>query len=80
MALQPMYRSGDAPASGLKGAMGGPMEQTAGSTTWSVRGGLTDADDTSCSAHCAGTCSAAGGPINARGVRAFQPAGPSHHV
>ena len=75
-----MHRSGNTPASGLKGGMGGPMEQTAGSTTWSVRGGLTDADDTSCSAHCAGTFRAAGGPMNARGVRAFQPAGPSHHV
>lgn len=78
--MQPLDTSGGTPASGLKGAMGGPMEQAAGSITGSVRGGLTDADDTSCSAHCAGTFRAAGGPMNARGARAFQPARPSHHM
>ena len=78
--MQPKDRSGTTPASGLKGAMAGPIEQTAGSTTWSVRGGLTEADDTSCSAHCAGTFRAAGGPTNATGVRAFQPAFPSCHM
>lgn len=50
------------------------MEQAKGSTTELVRGGLTEADDMSCSAHSAGTFRAAGGPRKPSGVRAPWPA------
>ena len=43
----------------------------AGSITEVVRGGRTEADDMSCSAHCGGTFSAAGGPMNPNGVRSM---------
>ena len=51
------------------------MEQAEGSTTELVRGGRTEADDMSCSAHSAGTFRAAGGPRKLSGVRTPWPAG-----
>lgn len=51
------------------------MEQAEGSITELVRGGRTEADDMSCSAHNAGTFRAAGGPRKLSGVRMPWPAG-----